>query len=37
VGGAEVSEANGVLRNSYHPPGATIYRKETDYSVILTF
>ena len=30
--GAGVSEANGVLRNHYHPPGATIYRerKETD-------
>jgi len=25
VGGAGVSEANGVLRNHYHPPGATIY------------
>ena len=25
MGGAEVSEANGVLRNHYHPPGATIY------------
>ena len=28
--GVGVSEANGVLRNQYHPPGATIYRKETD-------
>ena len=25
LGGAGVSEANGVLRNHYHPPGATIY------------
>ncbi len=25
MGGAGVSEANGVLRNHYHPPGATIY------------
>jgi len=26
VGGAGVSEANGVLRNHYHPPGETIYK-----------
>ena len=25
MGGSGVSEANGVLRNHYHPPGATIY------------
>ena len=25
LGGSGVSEANGVLRNHYHPPGATIY------------
>ena len=25
LGGFGVSEANGVLRNHYHPPGATIY------------
>ena len=25
LGGAGVSEANGVLRNHYHPPGATPY------------
>ena len=29
LGGSGVSEANGVLRNSYHPPGVT-NRKETD-------
>ena len=23
-----MSEANGVLRNPYHPPGATIYREK---------
>ena len=25
VGGAGVSQANGVLRNHYHPPGVTVY------------
>ena len=25
LGGSGVSEANGVLRNHYHPPGTTIY------------
>ena len=25
MGGAEVSEANGVLRNHYYSPGVTIY------------
>ena len=25
LGGSGVSEADGVLRNHYHPPGATIY------------
>ena len=24
LGGSEVSEANGVLRNHYHPPGETL-------------
>ena len=28
VEGAEVSEANGVLRNPYHPPGVTIYMEK---------
>ena len=27
-GGSRESEANGALRNPYHPPGVTIYRKE---------
>ena len=35
VEGAGVSEANGVLRNPYHPPGVTIYieKRLTNHSV----
>ena len=30
-GGSRESEANGALRNPYHPPGATIYIEKNIY------